>query len=284
VPEGDTLFRIAAVLGPPLTGKPVLALLLPRSGRRCDRLVGHKVTRVEARGKNLLVFFDEGSVLHTHLRMNGVWHLYREGEPWRRGTSDAAVMLRVPGWEAVCFRAPVVRLLRAAALGSDAYVGGLGPDLLGETFDEAEAFRRLREGNALALGEALMDQRVVAGIGNVYKSEILFHERLDPFAPVGAYSDDELHRMLAFARKIMRANVTPVPDPSGGPVAHYRYRRRTTRGPSLRGGGPLAVYRRARRPCFDCGNDIRMERQGEARRSTYYCPFCQPRRDGPVKP
>jgi endonuclease VIII len=187
MPEGDTLFRIAAALGPPLEGKPVVALEVPRSGRRYDHLTGRRVERVEARGKHLLIFFDEGSVLHTHLRMTGAWHLYREGDRWRRSIGSASAILAVPGYVAVCFRAPVARVLRASALPRDGLVGALGPDLLGEEFDTAEALRRLRALDNEPLGVAVMDQRAVAGIGNVYKSEILFKRRLDPFAPVRAY-------------------------------------------------------------------------------------------------
>jgi endonuclease VIII len=144
MPEGDTLFRIAAALGPPLEGKPVVALEVPRSGRRYDHLTGRRVERVEARGKHLLIFFDEGSVLHTHLRMTGAWHLYREGDRWRRSIGSASAILAVPGYVAVCFRAPVARVLRASALPRDGLVGALGPDLLGEEFDTAEALHRLR--------------------------------------------------------------------------------------------------------------------------------------------
>lgn len=286
MPEGDTLFRAAASLGPYLEGKPVLALEFPRMGKRAGQLVGHKVTRVEARGKNLLIFFDEGSALHTHLRMSGVWHLYREGELWRRPANTATVVLAVPGFIAACFRAPVVRLVRAKGLPMDGLIGALGPDLLGETFDEDEALRRLRARDDLPLGVAVMDQRAVAGIGNVYKSEVLFHEQFDPFAPVRLYSDEELRKMLAFARRIMQANVTPrrpaVPGGEGH-AAHYQYTRTTRTGRGEKSVGPLAVYGRVREACFDCGATIRMERQGEARRSTYYCPRCQPRREAPLR-
>ncbi|MDC0742856.1 Fpg/Nei family DNA glycosylase [Polyangium mundeleinium] len=274
MPEGDTLHRIASALGPRLVGQPVRALVLRHQS--IDRLAGHLVTKVEARGKNLLVFFDEGTVLHTHLRMGGAWHLYGENERWRRSPAFATVVLAVPGVVAVCFRAPVARLVRASLLAGDATIGRLGPDLIAPAFDEAAALARLRRMAGKEIGDALMDQQVVAGIGNVYKSEILFHERLDPFAPVEAFSDEELARLLAFARRIMVANATAKPHASG-PGAHHGHTR-TTREGARPGEGPLAVYRRAGEPCYDCGALLEMRRQGEARRSTYSCPRCQPPR------
>ena len=125
MPEGDTLFRIAGALSPRLTGKPVRALALRHQS--IDRLVGHVVTKVEARGKNLLVFFDEGTALHTHLRMGGAWHLYGENERWRRSTAIATVVLAVPDVVAVCFRAPIARLVRASLLAGDPLVPGVEP-------------------------------------------------------------------------------------------------------------------------------------------------------------
>jgi endonuclease-8 len=266
MPEGDTLFRIAAQLAPSLEGQPVVAFELQHIA--CERLVGHQVTRVEARGKNLLVHFDEGTVLHTHLRMGGAWHLYRKGERWRRSLATATVILAVPDVVAVCFRAPVARLMRASMIRGDSMVGKLGPDLLSETFDEARAMEHLRAQASAPLGVAIMDQRVVAGIGNVYKSEILFHEKLDPFAPVSFFSDEELGSLLAYSRRIMAVNAN-APGPGHG---------RTTRESRTRGEGPVSVYRRAGEPCYDCRTPILMERQGELRRSTYYCPRCQPER------
>jgi endonuclease VIII len=277
MPEGDTLFRIAANLTPALVGQPVIAVEIRKIP--CERLVGHRVTQVEARGKNLLVFFDEGTVIHTHLRMGGAWHLYRPGERWRRSPGSATVIIANASVAAVCFRAPVVRLLRASALRNDPMISALGPDLLGDVFDEAAALARLRALGGLPLGEAVMDQHVIAGIGNVYKSEVLFHEKLDPFAPVSAFSDDEILRLLAFSRRIMVANVKPPSRAPGTPTAHYRYTR-TTRENRWRGEGPVAVYRRARSPCYDCTDLIRMKRQGEQLRSTYFCPTCQPSRAG----
>ncbi|WP_437767739.1 DNA-formamidopyrimidine glycosylase family protein [Sorangium sp. So ce281] len=281
MPEGDTLFRIAAALGPALAGARVVALELPRSDQPCRWLVGRRVERVEARGKNLLIFFDEGTVLHTHLRMSGAWHLYREGERWKRSEATATAILAVPGYVAVCFRAPVARLLRASALRGDRLLGGLGPDLLGGAFDAAEALRRLRALDEAPLGVAIMDQRVVAGIGNIYKSELLFRTRLDPFAPVRAYSDEELSAMLDVGRRLLQANVEPRDAASAyrGPTAHYAATRTTRAGGDRR--RPVSVYGREGYACYDCGAAIQMRRQGTMMRSTYFCPRCQPTRAAP---
>jgi endonuclease-8 len=305
MPEGDTLHRIAQNLAPTLEGQTVLALELPRSEQRTEHLVGRRITRVEARGKNLLIFFDEGSVLHTHLRMNGIWHLYRAGEPWRRSPSTTVVALAVAGYLAVCFRAPVVRLLRARDLAGDPTLGHIGPDLLGQEFDADEALRRLRALDDEPLGVAVMDQQAIAGIGNVYKSELLFLTRLDPFAPVRAFSDEELTHLIDLSRRVMQANVAPPKEEkegegaaggAGGPGQHYLYtrttrdlegvgetrrRRRTLLEALGQRGEPRSVYRRADSPCLDCGTSIVMRRQGEAQRSTYFCPRCQPPRGAP---
>jgi endonuclease VIII len=279
VPEGDTLFRIASALAPRLTGQAVRSLVLRH--QTIDRLVGHRITKVEARGKHLLVFFDEGTALHTHLRMGGTWHLYAENERWKRSPVSATVVLAAADIVAVCFRAPVARLVRATLLAGDSLVGRLGPDLCAEAFDADAALGRLRRLDGAELGDALMDQHLVAGIGNVYKSEVLFHERLDPFAPVRSYSDEELSRLLAFARRIMVANAT-AKGGAAGPSALFAHTR-TTHVARRMGEGPLAVYRRAGEPCYACGGAIRMERQGEARRSTYFCPSCQVERAGRLR-
>lgn len=282
MPEGDTLYRIAEKLRPALLGAKVVSLELPRSAGFIARVEGSTVDAVEARGKNLLITFSEGSVLHTHLKMTGVWHLYREGDPWKRSRSMASAILRVaphedrPGFVAVAFQAPVARVLRPGALAIYREVTALGPDLLAPTFDPSVALARMKAWPARALGEALLDQRVVAGIGNVYKSEICFDRRLDPFAPVSAFSDEELIAALERARVLLKANV-PLRLEDG------RMRRapfqRTTRDPT-RGGSRLSVYRRSHRPCLDCGTMIRMKRQGL--RSTYFCPKCQPTRGVPA--
>jgi endonuclease-8 len=269
VPEGDTLKNIATALAP-LAGQRVEALEFPRAHADGSRVVGAHVERVESRGKNLLVTFSTGDVLHVHLKMTGVVHLYAFGERWRRGRAGAVVVLRVPGLEAVVFRAPLVRLLPGAAARRDGALGGLGPDLLADSFDEAEALRRLRLDPAAPLGVAVMNQSAVAGIGNVYKSEVLFNLKLDPFEPVASLPDETLQGLLRHARALLQRNTLGAAL-RASPVDAYRVTR-TTR-PGAR--APLSVYGRQGEPCFDCGATVVMRRQGEQRRSTYFCPMCQ---------
>jgi endonuclease-8 len=268
MPEGDTLFVIARALGARLDGQRVVSF---RStlGAQVDRArVGRVIERVVARGKNLLVVFDDGWTLHTHLRMSGYWRLAPTEAQRRRPPPTARVVIEVDRWVATCHRAPVVRMLRGDA---EAALG-LGPDLLGETFDEAAAADRVHHARELALGEAIVAQRLVAGIGNVYKSEVLFLERLNPFLSAGDVPPESIARVLGRARSLMLANVAP------------GARGRTTRGsPRSGGAGRVWVYRRAGEPCFRCGARIAMRRQGDGR-STYFCPECQSVTDAPRMP
>ena len=189
MPEGDTLFRTAAGLRPYLVGRTVSAARTNGPGPvpQVERIVGREITAVDALGKNLLIRFDNGLEIRTHLRMNGSWHRYRPGERWRRPPSRARLVIEVPGAVAVCFDAPVVELLEQRAEALHPSLGELGPDLLAPDFDADEAIRRLRDPAraATAIGEALVDQRALAGIGNVYKNEVLWIERVSPFAAVG---------------------------------------------------------------------------------------------------
>ena len=268
MPEGDTIARTADVLRAALVGGRVTeARAQPQPGMRrvpdLSRLVGSTVTSVEPRGKHLLIGFDGGFTLRTHLRMRGSWHRYRPGEPWRRPARSASVVLETESSVAVAFSTPVVELLTDSELRRSPVLGGLGPDLLAADFDTEEALRRLRALGNEELANALLDQRAVAGIGNVYKSEVAFIERLDPWAPVAAITDDELRTTLATARRLMQANTR------GGA--------RVTTGSRVRGLG-LHVYGRVGRPCRRCGTPIRSGRQGPLARLTFWCPRCQPER------
>jgi endonuclease-8 len=274
VPEGDTLHRTADGLRPYLVGRPVTSARSggPGATPEAGRLVGSTVTSVEAVGKNLLIRFDNGLELRTHLRMNGSWHRYRPGERWRRPPARARLVLEVPGVVAVCFDAPVVELFETRAEGLHPALARLGPDLLAADFatagGAAEALRRLRDparaGRSIA--EALLDQRALAGIGNVYKSEVLFIERVDPWAPVGELDDETVARLIATGRRLLVANA----DRSHGPE------RVTTGGDRAAAGQPLWVYGRAGRPCRRCGTLIERRRQGtELPRLTFWCPHCQ---------
>jgi endonuclease VIII len=273
MPEGDTIFRTAEVLRAALVGRRVTAARAqPRPGLRrvpdLSVLVGATAERVEARGKHLLIAFSNGLSVRTHLRMSGSWHRYRPGEAWKRPAWQASAILETGESVAVAFNTPVVELLTDAALSRSKPLRELGPDLLGREFDEGEALHRLRERDGDELGNALLDQRAVAGIGNVYKSEISFLEGLDPWAPVRAFEDDELAGALRTARRLLRANTR------GGA--------RVTTGSGARGEG-LWVYGRGGRSCRRCATIIRQGRQGELARLTYWCPRCQPSRRSRVE-
>ena len=268
MPEGDTLHRTATGLAPHLVGRAVTAAQVRPGGPQVGRIVGATITSVEAIGKNLLIRFDNGLEIRTHLRMNGSWHRYRPGETWRRPPSRAALVIEVPGAVAVCFDAPVVELFERRAEQVHPTISMLGPDLLAPNYDQAEAIRRLRDKSRkeMAIGEAILDQRAVAGVGNVFKSEVLFIEKVDPFAPVGTVDTATLERILSTAQQFLQMNAR-----SDAPAG-----RTTTVDPKT--GKKLApsrlwVYDRAGRPCHRCGTLIREEMQGsELPRVTYWCP------------
>ena len=211
------------------------------------------MTAVDAVGKHLLVRFDNGLSLHTHLRMTGAWHLYRPGEPWRKPERFARAVLEVEGTVAVLFNAPVVELRATDREGLD----HLGPDLLDDAADLERVVRRARSLPAeRALGELLLDQRVAAGIGNVYKCESLWWLRLDPWAPQSSLTDQQLHDLYAVARDALRSNL--------GSFARR-----------FPGYGRGAVHGRGGRPCPRCATPIAVRPQGEHARLTYWCPRCQ---------
>ena len=270
MPEGDTLFRTAAGLRPHLLGRTVTAARAagPGSVPQVHRLVGCRITAVDALGKNLLIRFDNGLELRTHLRMNGSWHRYRPGERWRRPAGRARLVLEVPGAVAVCFDAPVVELLEQRAETIHPSLGRLGPDLLAPDFDADEAIRRLRDPGRVAttIAEALIDQRALAGIGNVYKSEVLWIEGVSPFAPVADLDDATVARLIATARRLLLANATSRNGPE-----------RVTTAGDHGAPGPLYVYGRTGRACRRCGTPISSARQGrEIPRTTSWCASCQP--------
>jgi endonuclease-8 len=269
VPEGDTLARTAAGLRPYLNGRIVNAARAQGPGPvpQVQRLIGQRIDGVDAQGKNLLIRFDGGLELRTHLRMHGSWHRYRPGERWRRPPARARLVLEVDGSVAVCFDAPVVELFEQRTEALHPSLSRLGPDLAKPDFDAVEALARLRhpERTATEIAVALLDQRVMAGIGNVYKSEILWIEQVSPFALVGDLDDATLERLIATARRLMLENV----DARRGPE------RVTTAGD--RGApGPVYVYGRGGRPCRRCSTPIASRKQGrDLPRLTYWCPVCQ---------
>jgi endonuclease-8 len=271
MPEGDTLARIAIALRPYLAGRVVTAARARLPGPQVSRIVGQKIDAVDAAGKNLLIKFDGGLELRTHLGLHGSWHRYRPGETWRWPPSRAALVIEVPGAIAVCFDAPVVELFERRAEVVHPTISMLGPDLVDASYDQAEAVRRLRDPSRAetAIGEAVLDQRAVAGIGNVFKSEILFIEKVDPFALVGTLDEPTIERILTTAREHLRANARP--EAAAGRTTTVDLKTGKRLAPSR-----LWVYDRAGRPCHRCGTIIQVANQGsELPRTTYWCPSCQ---------
>ncbi len=243
MPEGDTVWRTANALRPRLVGKRLLQV----GPERFSHLAGATVTAIDTNGKHLLIHLDSGLVLHTHLRMTGSWHLYRPGEPWRRPARQARLVLANESSEAVLFNAPVVELLREREAARE--LAHLGPDILARELDLEEVLRRARATDRQPLGELLLDQRVAAGIGNIYKCEALWRLRLDPWRPARELSDQQLGLLFVEARGLMQA--------------------------ALRGRVPHAVHGRTGRSCPRCSARLACRRQGERPRFTYHCPTCQ---------
>ena len=273
MPEGDTIFRAARALDRALAGRTVTRFesVFPQLTRvDVDApLRGRTIERVTSRGKHLLIWFSGDLVLRTHMRMNGSWHIYRPGERWRRPGHDMRIAIGTDAFEAIAFTVPIAEFNTASALERD--LGEVGPDPLSADFDPVEALRRLRERDDLEIADALLDQRAIAGVGNVYKSEVLFAGGVNPFTRVADVPDASLERLVALIVKFMRANV--VDGTSAAIVTYTGFRRTTGRAdPSAR----LWVYGRGGKPCRRCGSAIQRARQGPHARSTYWCPKCQP--------
>jgi len=280
MPEGDTIFRTARNIGRALTGKPVIGFrtTFPLLTRFNDDtpLIGQTVDRVEARGKWLLIHFSGGGILTSHLLMNGRWHIYRQGERWQAPRYDMRIVIENSEYQAVGFRVPVARMHTEKSLARDIHVALPASDLLSEEFDAEAALGRLMARPNEALADALLDQTVLAGIGNVFKSEICFVQGLHPFRAVETLTHDEAAATIASARKLLKANVL---EDSGDLIVTYRgQQRRTTHASDP--GASLWVYGRAGEPCRRCGEPIRRRIQGADARVTFWCPRCQPMPDG----
>ena len=269
MPEGDTIFRAARTLHRALQGEQVTGFVSVYPALMRHSVIGQPISGVSSVGKHLLIGFGGGLVLRTHMRMNGSWHLYRRGARWRRPRGDMRIVITTAALEAVGFSIPVAEFIQESELARHEPLAALGPDILDADFDPAEALRRMRAAGTAEIAEVLLNQRVLAGIGNVYKSEILFTCRVNPFSPANALDDAVLEGLVATAVRFLRANVSD----TRAPMTTYTGFRRTTNraNPSER----LWVYGRAGKPCRRCGEPIRMRRQGAHARSTYWCPGCQ---------
>jgi endonuclease-8 len=257
VPEGDTVYFAAKRLDQGLTGQVLTASDFRIPSLATSDVSGSTVLGTRSRGKHLLTRFDNGITLRTHLKMEGIWYVHPRGTRWKRPAHTARVILRTATTEAVGFQV-VLDLVRTEK--EDELVGHLGPDLLGPDWDADLALARLRADPAAPIGDALLDQRNLAGIGNVYKSELCFIARVDPLTPVGAVPD--LPAVVAKAKQLLEAN-------------KLRHTRITT-GDSRRGYQQWVYGRRG--PCLRCGTRIAKADQGPPgqERPTYWCPTCQP--------
>jgi endonuclease-8 len=248
--EGDTILRLARRIDQALAGEALEVVAPNPRGRVAgvDRLDGMVLAGARARGKNLLLDFGE-LLLHSHLGMSGSWHLYRPGERWRKPRPAAWVVLRGKGAEAVQWGGPTLRVLTPSRLRHDPGLGRLGPDILARDVDACTV--SLRESDqGRALGEALLDQGLVAGIGNIFKSEGCFAAKVNPWRPLAEIDDEELRRVIGLTARLMQ-------EAAAG------------------GGHPGAIYRRAGQPCAACGAPISSRGQGDANRTTYWCERCQ---------
>jgi endonuclease-8 len=274
MPEGDTIFRSARTLHRALVGKAVTRFETGYAKLACAddnyRIAGRVVERVEAHGKWLLMFFSGDLILLTHMLMNGSWHIYRAGERWRRARRDMRIVIETPDWLAVAFTVPVAEFHSAASLERKIAVVSLGPDLLGDDFREENALAKIREHAAEEIAVVLLNQHVMAGIGNVFKSEICFACGVHPFHRVEALSSRQLDEIVHTSRRFLKSNVAEDAD---GAVVTFTGTRRTTN--SLDRSARLWVYGRRGEPCRRCGTAILTRKQGIEARTTFWCPSCQ---------
>ena len=256
MPEGDTIRSAAQRIAAALVDSEIESIEAPQPRHALDRwperLAGRRVRAVDTRGKHLLVRFDGGLTLHSHLRMGGMWGVYERGRRWRRGRARAWLVIRTADHEVVQFDGPVLELMTDGRSRFDQRLARLGPDVLAPEFDRAAFLRRLRDDDPTrSLGAALLDQRNVAGIGNIWKSEGCHAAAIDPWRRLADVSDDEALAVIDAVRPRMYASVA-----EGFPKR-------------------LEVYKRAGRPCPRCGNPIEARGQGDDNRATYWCPGCQ---------
>jgi endonuclease-8 len=280
VPEGDTIFRTARALGRALTAKPVTSFrstypLLTRFDEDTP-LAGQTVEKVEPRGKWLLIHFSGGDTLATHMLMSGSWHIYRHGERWQQPHANMRIVLENSDYIAVGFRVPVAKMLGANELARALRIPPAAIDVLSEDFNAAEVARRAMAHGGEEIGDVLLHQEVMAGVGNVFKSEICFVTETSPFCKVAALDAEKIAALIAAARRLVKANVL---EDSGDAIVTYGGRKRRTTH-ELDPSASLWVYGRGGEPCRRCGERIRRRIQGLDARVTFWCGHCQPMPDG----
>jgi endonuclease VIII len=286
MPEGDTIFKAARTLNRALAGQPVerFRTVLVHLSRvdQDEPIAGRTIERVESAAKHLLITFSGGVILRTHMRMNGSWHIYRAGERWQLPASAMRIAIETAEWVAVAFNVHEAEFIRASDLARNRRLATLGPDLLAESFDESAALARMQNHANEPIADVLLNQRVLGGIGNIYKSEVLFLAGINPDTRVGTLEDDTLRHVMQIARKLLQENTT---DRAGARIVTYRGRRHTT-GSLSRHSSPemirerrreegLWVYSRGGLPCRKCGTPIAFRKTGDDARVTYWCPKCQ---------
>jgi endonuclease VIII len=279
MPEGDTIYRTARALQNALGGKVVTGFetALAKLARVNDDepLVGRTLEKVESRGKWCLIFFSGDLILVTHMLMSGSWHLYRTGERWQMGRNRMRVVIRTADSEAVGFNIPVAEFHTARSLERNSEVPKLGPDILSDKFTVQGGVARLAayglENPDAEIAVVLLNQRVLAGLGNVYKSEVAFAAGVNPFRAMKTITPRERELMVDIAQRYMKANVV---DGKSDRIVTYSGSRRTTH--AMDREERLWVYRRQGQECRRCGATVMMRKQGAQVRSTYWCPGCQP--------
>ncbi|HWH93774.1 MAG TPA: DNA-formamidopyrimidine glycosylase family protein [Baekduia sp.] len=257
MPEGDTIHYAAGRIRPVLEGRIPDAIRTPHPrfarDRWPERLAGRTVTEVSAHGKHLFLRFDDDLTIHSHLRMTGAWRVHPEGARWARSPRRAWLVITSHATDVVQFDGPVLELLTETRRRFDRRLQMLGPDIVAPGFDEAAFLRRLREDDPTrGIGDALLDQRTIAGIGNVWKAEGCWLAAIDPWRPTGEVSDDEVLRIVRATRPRMQQ--------SARDGNHTRHRN---------------IYNNAGRACPRCGTPIAGRGQGDDNRTTYWCPGCQ---------
>ncbi len=279
MPEGDTIYRAARALQKAIGSKVVTAFetgLAKLASVNDDApIVGRTVERVEARGKWLLIYFSGDLILVTHMLMSGSWHIYRTGEKWWMGRNRMRVAITCGDFQAVAFNVPIAEFHTARSLERSSQVPKLGVDVLSEEYSVEAGVRAMQEYGAAnpeaEIAVVLLNQRVLAGLGNVYKSEVAFAAGVNPFRRMSTITAREMEVMAEVSQKYMRANVV---DGKGDGIVTYAGNRRTTH--EMDGNNRLWVYGRQGEECRRCGAAIMMRKQGAAVRSTYWCPSCQP--------